>query len=115
MSATLNTELFLDYFPGSVHVQVPGRMYPVKETYLEDMLLDMDYKFPNKKKFPRIDTFQPNIAAENLENDSEETLSEEIGEDFDTVIEVAFRYGDFEDIFELMQRSPEFVNYQVRK
>ena len=48
MSATLDSELFLSYFDKSCHVQVPGRMYPVDEVYLEDILLSVDYKFQNK-------------------------------------------------------------------
>ena len=48
MSATLDTELFLSYFDNSCHIQVPGRMFPVGEFYLEDILVQVDYKFSNK-------------------------------------------------------------------
>ena len=48
MSATLDSELFLSYFDKSCHIQVPGRMFPVDEVYLEDILLQMDYKLQNK-------------------------------------------------------------------
>ena len=48
MSATLDSELFLSYFEKSCHIQVPGRMFPVDEVYLEDILLQVDYKLQNK-------------------------------------------------------------------
>jgi pre-mRNA-splicing factor ATP-dependent RNA helicase DHX15/PRP43 len=35
MSATIDTESFLNFFPGSRVVEVPGRMYPVHINYLE--------------------------------------------------------------------------------
>ena len=48
MSATLDTELFLSYFEKSCHIQVPGRMFPVDEIYLEDILLQVNYNFSSK-------------------------------------------------------------------
>ena len=48
MSATLDTELFLSYFDKSYHIQVPGRMFPVDEFYLEDILVQVNYKMSNK-------------------------------------------------------------------
>uniref|UniRef100_A0A0A9W9Q9 RNA helicase n=1 Tax=Lygus hesperus TaxID=30085 RepID=A0A0A9W9Q9_LYGHE len=36
MSATLNSELFLDYFPGSPVIEIPGRTFPVDQIFLED-------------------------------------------------------------------------------
>lgn len=38
MSATLHTELFSAYFGGCPIVEVPGRMFPVEDLYLEDCL-----------------------------------------------------------------------------
>ncbi|XP_067934635.1 3'-5' RNA helicase YTHDC2-like isoform X1 [Watersipora subatra] len=38
MSATLNTELFLQYFNNSPILQVPGSLFDVEEYYLEDVL-----------------------------------------------------------------------------
>ncbi len=33
MSATLDQQLFLNYFPGSVALSVPGRQHPVQVMY----------------------------------------------------------------------------------
>lgn len=38
MSATLHTELFSSYFGGCPIIEVPGRMFPVEDLYLEDCL-----------------------------------------------------------------------------
>nr|OQO31113.1 hypothetical protein B0A51_02484 [Rachicladosporium sp. CCFEE 5018] len=46
MSATIDTKLFLDYFPGSVHKHVEGRTFPVKVNYLLESVTEerMDEK-----------------------------------------------------------------------
>ncbi|BFY97660.1 hypothetical protein BsWGS_00700 [Bradybaena similaris] len=44
MSATLNTELFSEYFNYCPIVSVPGNMYPVEEFFLEDILKWTAYK-----------------------------------------------------------------------
>lgn len=38
MSATLETDIFCKYFMNCPVVSVPGRQYPVKEYFLEDIL-----------------------------------------------------------------------------
>ena len=43
MSATVDVQLFMSFFSGAQHISVPGRMFPVKEFFLEDILLGIDY------------------------------------------------------------------------
>lgn len=38
MSATINAELFSDYFGGAPMAHIPGFTYPVKQHFLEDVL-----------------------------------------------------------------------------
>ncbi|XP_064483416.1 ATP-dependent RNA helicase DHX30-like [Ornithodoros turicata] len=38
MSATINTHTFSDYFGGAPIITIPGRLYPVRELYLEDLI-----------------------------------------------------------------------------
>ncbi len=38
MSATLDAKLFCSYFGGAPLVNVPGRMFPVANYYLEDLI-----------------------------------------------------------------------------
>ena len=37
------------YFPGSVHLSVPGRIHPVREVFLEDILTTINYCTPQMK------------------------------------------------------------------
>ncbi|CAO3593081.1 unnamed protein product [Absidia cylindrospora] len=59
MSATINQELFSDYFGGAPSVEIPGFTHPVKDRYLEDILAMTSYvsKMPysNKKDKDDID------------------------------------------------------------
>ena len=43
MSATMDTQLFLNYFPGAAHISIEGRMFPVQEIFLETILLSTGY------------------------------------------------------------------------
>eukprot|EP00092_Neocalanus_flemingeri_P000813 GFUD01000866.1.p1 GENE.GFUD01000866.1~~GFUD01000866.1.p1 ORF type:complete len:1316 (+),score=569.14 GFUD01000866.1:71-3949(+) len=43
MSATVDTEQFINYFPGCVHVSLEGKMFPVEEIYLENVLSMTNY------------------------------------------------------------------------
>lgn len=43
MSATLDQKLFSDYFGGIPAVSVEGRLFPVEEKYLEDVVFDTRY------------------------------------------------------------------------
>jgi HrpA-like RNA helicase len=38
MSATVDTQQFLNYFPGCVHISLEGRMFPIQEIYLKNIL-----------------------------------------------------------------------------
>lgn len=42
MSATIDTDTFLNFFPGSVAVEVPGRAYPVAVKYLPEAISSGD-------------------------------------------------------------------------
>ncbi|KAJ8605647.1 hypothetical protein CTAYLR_000150 [Chrysophaeum taylorii] len=50
MSATLDAEVFLDYFPGAPFIRVPGREFEVRERYLEHLAGDLGI-IPPKKVF----------------------------------------------------------------
>lgn len=42
MSATLNAQLFCDYFGDVPVIDIPGRTYPVEQYFLEDILETID-------------------------------------------------------------------------
>lgn len=44
MSATINTEVFVNYFPTAVNmVHIEGRTFPIEDIYLDDILTTLDY------------------------------------------------------------------------
>ncbi|XP_063228702.1 putative ATP-dependent RNA helicase DHX57 isoform X2 [Bacillus rossius redtenbacheri] len=43
MSATVNAELFSQYFSSAPTLNIPGRTYPVEQVFLEDVLEQLDY------------------------------------------------------------------------
>ena len=53
MSATVDTKLFLNYFPGCVHVSLNGRMFPVEEFHLENILYNLNYKTKEMEKLKK--------------------------------------------------------------
>ncbi|XP_038974853.1 DExH-box ATP-dependent RNA helicase DExH3 isoform X2 [Phoenix dactylifera] len=54
MSATLNAELFSNYFGGAPTIHIPGFTYPVRAHFLEDILEKTGYKFTS---FNQIDDY----------------------------------------------------------
>ncbi|KAA8498481.1 DExH-box ATP-dependent RNA helicase DExH1 [Porphyridium purpureum] len=50
MSATLNAELFADYFGGAPLVHIPGFTYPVQELFLEDCIELTGYHFEDPQR-----------------------------------------------------------------
>ena len=45
---------FRNYFSGAKHICVPGRTFPVKEIFLEDILLGLNYSTPAMDKMKRL-------------------------------------------------------------
>jgi len=50
MSATLQMETFERYFPGALSLNIPGRVYPVSELYLDEVVATL-YKTPAFRKW----------------------------------------------------------------
>jgi HrpA-like RNA helicase len=53
MSATLDTDLFSSFFGGAPVVRVPGRTYPVKTYYLEDLLEHTNHIIEEGSRYAR--------------------------------------------------------------
>jgi HrpA-like RNA helicase len=43
MSATINAEVFSNYFGGCPTMEIPGRTFPVQEYFLEDVIEQTKY------------------------------------------------------------------------
>ncbi|XP_055346916.1 ATP-dependent DNA/RNA helicase DHX36-like [Paramacrobiotus metropolitanus] len=50
MSATINAQKFSDYFGGCPLVEIPGRIFPVQEHFLEDVLALTNYHPPQDRR-----------------------------------------------------------------
>ena len=50
MSATMDVDKFMKYFINAHHISVPGRLFPVQEYYLEDILVQTGYSTPAMEK-----------------------------------------------------------------
>lgn len=99
MSATLDARLFAEYFGGSSRavgfVDIPGRLFPVRELYVEDVV---ELLFPqDAKKYPQLSASSAAKKEENLPAETDAArgvvLSPEIREtlDCELVARVALR------------------------
>ncbi len=50
MSATIDSNLFSDYFGGAPVITIPGRIFPVEKLFLEDILEKVDYEHDEGSK-----------------------------------------------------------------
>ena len=65
MSATLNAKLFSEYFNNCPVLQIPGRTYPVKTFFLEDLLSESRICLP-KTRWSKILPQEQRLRAKNL-------------------------------------------------
>ena len=68
MSATVNADLFSEYFEGCPMLEIPGRTFPVQQFFLEDVIENTDYRIEDKSPYARIKMFIPD---EDLDWDDE--------------------------------------------
>ena len=69
-------------------LKVPGRMFPVEEFYLEDILVQVDYKCASKKK-QESSLPQPTLPSEKIPQDNiQESMKEVESERSQSVEEV---------------------------
>lgn len=61
MSATLNAQLFCDYFGDVPVVDIPGRTFPVEQYFLEDILETIDCVLEDNSQYMRYRKDMENI------------------------------------------------------
>ena len=66
MSATVDTQQFFNYFPGCVHVHLEGRMFPVQEVYLENLLMITNYFSREMEKYKLSGASRSAVSIEEL-------------------------------------------------
>eukprot|EP01026_Neomeris_dumetosa_P014422 TRINITY_DN15236_c0_g2_i1.p1 TRINITY_DN15236_c0_g2~~TRINITY_DN15236_c0_g2_i1.p1 ORF type:complete len:136 (+),score=9.45 TRINITY_DN15236_c0_g2_i1:367-774(+) len=79
MSATMQTQLFSNYYQSCPILEIPGQMFQVEEYYLEDILKEIGYQCQQSERIkqlngkPRISRYkrdQIEFAIENFVTDS---------------------------------------------
>lgn len=78
MSATLDTQLFLDYFPDCRHISLTGRMFPVEEFSLEKILLVTNYSSKEMERLRRCGQVQRSTTMEELTSSLASLKSEDV-------------------------------------
>ena len=78
MSATLDTQLFLDYFPDCRHISLAGRMFPVEEFSLEKILLSSSYSSKEMERLRRCGEVQRSATMEELTSSLARLQSEDV-------------------------------------
>jgi ATP-dependent RNA helicase DHX57 len=68
MSATINQQVFVDYFGGAPVLEIPGFTHPVKDIYLEDVISQINYVPPFVKGGPRQPEEQQRSFRENYQS-----------------------------------------------
>lgn len=92
MSATLDTQLFLDYFPDCCHISLAGRMFPVAEYNLEKILLITSYSSKEMERLKRCGQVQRSSTMEELTSSlarlrtEDVVLEQNVQDDEDTVV-----------------------------
>jgi HrpA-like RNA helicase len=66
MSATMDTQQFLNYFPGCVHVSLEGRMFPIQEIYLKNILQVTNYNTREMERLKQSGTCRSTVSMEEL-------------------------------------------------
>ncbi|RZF46510.1 hypothetical protein LSTR_LSTR009292 [Laodelphax striatellus] len=123
MSATANAKLFCDYFGGNVPIiDIPGRTFPVKSVYLEDLLECTRYVLDENSEYTRIRKGN-NSTLEELETELEvcdirtaaATPNEKIRDEFLTLQQISIRYDQYsmQTKKNLYLLDPEKINYDL--
>ncbi|KAG0464187.1 hypothetical protein HPP92_020256 [Vanilla planifolia] len=90
MSATLNAEMFSEYFCGAPTIHIPGFTYPVRAYFLEDILEKTGYKLTS---FNQIDDY----GQDKLWKTQRQLLPRKRKNQITTLVEDALRNSNFEN------------------
>lgn len=64
MSATLNAELFSQYFGGVPTLVIEGKTFPVQQYFLEDILHECDYSLEENSQYSRFNFREDKLVDE---------------------------------------------------
>lgn len=121
MSATLNAELWIEYFGNCPIIEIPGHSHEVKYFFLEDVLAFTQYCTPQMKELKRVMSLQESkqVVPESslFKTPFQEGTSSArrvTPEEMDNAIERAFTNGDqqdFDEIIRLIETDNSVVDH----
>ncbi|CAH0400043.1 unnamed protein product [Chilo suppressalis] len=99
MSATLNAELFSDYFGNIPVLEIPGRTFPVEQLFLEDIMEITNYVLEENgpyarkvKKGEKKTDIETELETADVRADSNEPPKQSIRDDNLTIAQMLARY-----------------------
>lgn len=103
MSATIDTNMFSEYFNNCPVIEVPGRAYPVQEYYLEDCVQMLNF-------FPPPSTRKRKDKDELPDDDQDENMNKMIGPDYSQSTRQAMAMLNEKELsFELIESLLKYV------
>ncbi|KAF4527391.1 hypothetical protein B566_EDAN016096 [Ephemera danica] len=135
MSATVDTAMLTNYFRGAASISVPGRLYDVKEYFLEDILRETGYVNKKMQNYPEelkhqaiqnaslqqwnqeIGKFEPAPStSEGMETSEEQfKLQQWLTDDLDETMEEAWYTGNneaFDKLVHILRSQNVPIDYQ---
>ena len=98
--------IFRNYFQDCFHLKVPGRLFPIEEFYLEDILLKLNYTTSTSSKTSK------KAKSRNIGHGSKTQIPSEECQEFFDIIKQSFTTGEFEDVYSCLGEFD--INLQVR-
>ena len=98
--------IFRNYFQDCFHLKVPGRLFPIEEFYLEDILLKLNYSTSTSSKTSK------KAKSRNIGHGSKTQIPSEECQEFFDIIKQSFTTGEFEDVYSCLGEFD--INLQVR-
>ncbi|KAH9495037.1 ATPdependent RNA helicase [Bulinus truncatus] len=112
MSATIDTQLFSDYFGGCPVIEIPGKMYPVKQFFLEDILEKTQYRLKVNSEHCRTKSELRHVAHR---SGRRAPFDESIPDMMLNEAELRMRYSQYSEtsISTLEKMDVEKINYEL--
>nr|XP_018900837.1 PREDICTED: putative ATP-dependent RNA helicase DHX57 [Bemisia tabaci]XP_018900838.1 PREDICTED: putative ATP-dependent RNA helicase DHX57 [Bemisia tabaci] len=124
MSATLNSNLFGEYFSGVPVIHIPGRTFPVDQYFLENVLELCQYPIEENSEFSRkigkskgreIDELEEELEVADALIDNGYLLNDRLSDERLSCRQLFFRYQAFskQTRKSLFIMDPEKINYEL--
>ncbi|KAJ9592058.1 hypothetical protein L9F63_001397, partial [Diploptera punctata] len=126
MSATLNANLFSNYFKHVPVIEIPGRTFPVEQIFLEDFLhksnfvLEENSAYARKVKSSNMDPYDMNsleceLELADIQGSSNIISNPATRDEYLTIAQLYHRYKDYSKLTckNLYLMDPDKINYDL--